>query len=103
MYAMAHKGWMESIADKDSREDAREKFRDWCEMKASVHDEIEVYDVQNDVAQLHIQDRGDTYFVRDITKRYCGNPVRVIDVCPVDENTVCLKVLLAELKVSDSA
>jgi len=98
---MAHKGWLESIADADSREAARKKFHEWCEMKESVHDEITFESRQNDVAWLHIQDSKNTYFVRDLTTKYTGNPIRVIDVRPVDENTIGLRVLLANLKVSE--
>jgi len=98
---MAHQCWLESIAGKDSREAAREKFHEWCEMKESVHNEITFESRQNDVAWLHIQDRQDTYFARDLVKHHTGNPIRVIDVCPVDENTVAVSVLLAELKLSD--
>jgi hypothetical protein len=93
--------WMESIASKD-REAAREKFHEWCEMKADVHDEIEFDHRQNDVAYLHISDRKDTYFARDLTQHYTGNPVRVIDVRPVDKDTVSVRVLLADLEVSDT-
>jgi hypothetical protein len=101
MYAMAHKGWMESIADKDSREAAREKFHEWCEMKESVHDEIEFVNRQNDVARLHIQDRSDTYHARNLLTHYNGCPVRAIDIMPVDERTLEVQMLLAELVVSD--
>jgi hypothetical protein len=93
---------MEAIASKD-REAAREKFYEWCEMQSDIHDEIEFGRWQNDVAYLHISDRKDTHFVRDLTQRYTGNPVRVIDVLPVDENTVAVRLLLADLEVSDTA
>lgn len=94
--------WMESIASKDDRDAAREKFDEWCQMKADIHDEIEFAGRQSDVARLHISDRRDTYFVRDITKRCCGNPVRVIDVIPIDKDTIELKILLAALRETET-
>lgn len=93
--------WMESIAAREDREAAREKFDEWCQMKADVHEEIAFDGRHGDVARLHISDRRDTYFVRNYTQRYRGNPVRVIDVNPVDEETVELELLLAELRETD--
>jgi len=94
-------GWMDKLAAADDRETARETFDEWCQMKADVHDEITFAGRTGDVARLHISDRRDTYFVRDYTQRYRGNPVRVIDVNPVDETTVELELLLAELRETD--
>ena len=93
--------WMEAIAAKDDREAAREKFDAWCRMQARVHEEISFAGRQKDVARLHISDRSDTYFVRDYTTRYRGNPVRVIAVAPVDADTIDLEILLAELRETD--
>ena len=93
--------WLQSIAEYDNRDAAREKFYEWCEMQASVHDPITFDRKQNDVAYLHITSGGN-HFVRDLTQRYGPSacPIRVISVDAVDDQTVELRVLLADLEVS---
>jgi len=93
-------GWMENIAALDSREEARQKFHEWCEMKAFVHDDIEFVGRQNDVARLHIYGT-DNYFARNIAQNYQNNPVRVIDINPVDGSIVEVEILLADLTTAD--
>lgn len=101
---------MESIAAFDDREAAREKFDDWCQMKAEVHHEFTFVGRHGDVATIHIS-TGDpagldgpptngNHRARDFIQRYAGgNPVRVIDVSGVEGGVVEVQVLLANLRV----
>ena len=99
--------WMQSIADKDSRDAAREKFDEWLEMKESHNDEIKFVERTGDVAVLHVETgKPDTpcmknHTARDLAGRYNtgSKPVRCIGVGAVDEGVVQLNMLLAELEV----
>jgi len=93
---------MESIANKDSRKAAREKFYEWCEMKESVYDEIEFTYSKNDIAWLCVSDKESTHYGRDIIQRHTGCPIRVIDVRGINSSTIAIKLLLTELQVSNS-
>lgn len=94
-------GWMERIADADDREQARDVFEEWLQMKADIHDEIEFTGRQNDVGTLLI-DTDDNHRARDLTQHYTGNPVRVHRIDGADRGVVQLKVLLANLTTDDS-
>jgi len=106
---MSKTGWMERIAEQDSREEARDVFNEWLEMKASVNDAVEFVERTGDVGVLHVRTgppqtpNADTQTARDIIQRYARGrcPVRCIDVTGVSEGVVQLNMLLADLRVSD--
>lgn len=103
--------WDESIAQCDTREEAREKFHEWCEMKENVFDEIDFIGRTNDVATFHVYTgnpvgqsppTNGNHVARNLMTYYSirgRNPLRVIDLNGVDEGVVEVKVLLAELKL----
>ena len=101
--------WMERIAAQETREDAREVFDEWLEMKASVNDAVEFIDRTGDVGVLHVAagkpdtPNVDDHTARDLCSRYGRgrNPVRCIDITGVSEGVVQLNMLLAELQVDD--
>lgn len=89
----------ERIVDAEGREDARDVFHEWCEMQVSVHDEVELDSLQNDVATFHIT-TADNHRARDLLVRYGvrgRTPLRAIGLDAVDEDRVEVKILLAEL------
>ena len=98
--------WMESIAACDSREEAREKFTEWCEMKQEVHDNIWFEGRQNDVATLSVDTRRGDYTARNLAVTYAvggKTPVRIIEMYATEGNKIVFDFLLAELRTeSDS-
>jgi hypothetical protein len=101
--------WMERIAEQDSREDAREVFQEWLEMKGRINDAVTFVERTNDVGVLHIRagepdtPNVDNHIARNLISHFAHgrNPVRCIDVTGVSEGVVQLNMLLAELKVED--
>jgi len=101
--------WMQRIASQETREDAREAFDEWLEMKASVNGAVTFVERTGDVGVLHVEaGPPDTPNVQDHTARdLCSqygrgrNPVRCIDITGVSRGVVQVNMLLAELRVSD--
>lgn len=101
--------WLERIADQDSREEAREVFDEWLEMKARTNDTVEFIERTNDVAVLHVTagepdtPNVDDHTARDLCARYAHDrdPVRCIDITGVAEGVVQLNMCLTTLRVSN--
>lgn len=96
---MSRNAYEKKIVEMD-RENAREKFQEWCEMQADVHEEVEFVGRQNDVARLHIKTNGN-HRARDLMSNYSirgRTPIRVYELNAVDEETVEIGFLLAELR-----
>lgn len=97
--------WDESIASKDSRAEAREKFYEWAEMKARVHDEVSVAHKQNDVVRLLV-DTDNNHIARDLMVNYAEpdrNPIRIIGLDGAERGEVSIRVLLANLTTKNNS